>query len=341
VKALLARLSLLAASLAFVALFLELVLRIVIGPPVIYRYPQESYVHDPLMGHRLAPGDRAFTHDEVVEINDEGLRGPDVSHAVPAGTRRVLALGDSETFGNGLALEETWPFLLETELAERYPDFDWQVLNAGISGTDTWQHAYLLERLARIYEFDAVVLAFYVNDVTKRYTPVRADQLSNTMSKRVGYVLKRSALFTLAWHTWQQNTSTGDAAEIEHKTLRGDPDPRIDEAWAQVEMSLRDMRDLCARLGVPFAIAVLPRRDQVSGDEPGRAYNTHLAEIAGRLGVPVTDLLAPLQSAYAREGDALFIPWDGHNTGVANEVIADWVAKHLDDIWLKGGASRR
>jgi len=338
VKARLARLSLLLASLAFAALLLELALRIVIGAPVVYRYPQESYVHDPLMGHRLTPGDRAYTHDEEVEINRQGLRGPDVTREVPPGTRRVLALGDSQTFGNGLALGDTWPTLLEAELERRFPEQDWQVLNAGISGTDTWQHAYLLAELADAIDFDAVVLAFYVNDVTKRYTPVDAGQISNTASKRIGYVLKRSALFTFGWMTWQRLTASSSAAEIERATLRGEPDPRTEAGWAQVEASLRDMQQLCDREGIPFAIAVLPRRDQVTGAEPGRAYQARVAEIAGRLGIPAIDLLGPFEALYAREGGALFIPWDGHNTGVANAVVAERIATELGDVLRPGRA---
>ncbi len=30
----------------------------------------------------------------------------------------------------------------------------------------------------------------------------------------------------------------------------------------------------------------------------------------------------PLQRAYNEHGEALFIPWDGHNSGIANNVIA-------------------
>ena len=185
-RRLLANLALLAVSLAVAGGLAELAMRLRFGSPGHWRFPQEYYEPDPEIGLHLRPGQRAYTHDEVVETNTQGLRDREHPRERPAGTRRLLALGDSQTFGDGLALEETWPKQLETRLAREEPARRWEVLNAGISGTDTWQHARLLERLSGAYELDGVVLAFYVNDVAvrpQRVTPVAGR--TNTTTKRI------------------------------------------------------------------------------------------------------------------------------------------------------------
>ena len=53
---------------------------------------------------------RSFTKVDhrVVHINAQGTRGPEFPMEKPAGTFRILSLGDSRTFGWGLADEETY-----------------------------------------------------------------------------------------------------------------------------------------------------------------------------------------------------------------------------------------
>jgi hypothetical protein len=82
------------------------------------------------------------------------------------------------------------------------------------------------------------------------------------------------------------------------------------------------MQAEASRVGAGFSMVVLPRRDQVSADDPPRGYNRRIGAIAKKLGIPSIDVLDDLRAAYATHGQTLFIPWDGHNTAVANAVIS-------------------
>jgi hypothetical protein len=314
-------LGLLALSLLLAAGFVEIGLRVIFGSPVHFRYPQERYVAEPAIGHWLEPDQRTFTHDAIVETNSVGLRGPERARELGPGQCRILALGDSQTFGDGLEHTETWPALLESALADIPGIDEVQVLNAGISGTDTWQHEHVLRRLAEHYEYDSVVLAFYVNDVTPRYAPRQATRLTNTSTKRIGYALKRSALFTFLWQLYQMRVSDSGVVERERRTLEDDPDETLERAWEQVEESLRGIQNEAAARGAEFVLVVLPRRDQVSAENPPRGYNRRLASITARLGIPSIDVLESLRAAYDRHGSSLFIPWNGHNTGQTNALV--------------------
>lgn len=325
------QLILLLGSLALMALVGEVVLRGVIGPPIIWRHPQEHYAFDPELGHRLEPNQVAFTHDKRFETNDQGIRAPDTPRTPPPGTRRLLALGDSQTAGDGLVLEDTWPSQLARQLGDEMPA-QWQVLNAGLSGSSPWQHAILLERLAEAYEFEGVVLGLYPNDVTPRPDRVAPAVVTNTTSRRIGYLFKRSALFTAIWRARQPIRgflSPDPSLHRETRILTGEADPLVERGWHDVEVALRQMRDFTRARGQTFWILVLPRRDQVAGTEPGRAWNTRTREIADRLGVPRIDVLEPLQDAYAELGQQLFIAWDGHNSAAANRVIAEALAARI------------
>jgi hypothetical protein len=291
-----------------------------------YRYPQERYVADPEIGHWLEAGQRAFTHAEVVEVNSSGLRDREYPREVPSGSRRILALGDSQTFGDGLGSEHTWPKLLEQALNARDAGRPrWEVVNAGLSATDTWQHEIILRRLARSLRFDEIVLGFYVNDVTPRYTPRAGAELTNTWSKRAAYVMKRSALFSLGWQTGFALFGDKGVSRRERRILTGEADPAVEAGWRQVSDSLGGMRAQAEALGARFTLLVLPRRDQVSGRTPGDAYGARLAAIAAELGIERVDALPVLREAYARHAEALFIPWDGHNSALANA----WIVEEL------------
>ena len=131
----------------------------------------------------LRPGQTAFTHDHPVRINSLGLRDREITLEPGPGASRVLALGDSQTFGAGLALANTWPKQLERMFREGVASQrEVEVVNAGIPGTDTWQHEILLRRLLKMTNPHVVVLALYVNDVVPAYTPRRvgASALTNT-----------------------------------------------------------------------------------------------------------------------------------------------------------------
>ncbi|MGH9895535.1 MAG: GDSL-type esterase/lipase family protein, partial [bacterium] len=95
--------------------------------------------------------------------NDRGFR--DVrrfTYAKPAGTLRVLSLGDSQTQGYEVRQEATFSAVLERYLSGR--GLKAEVLNAGVSGFSTAEELAFLENEGYKYEPDVVVLGFYAND---------------------------------------------------------------------------------------------------------------------------------------------------------------------------------
>ena len=215
--------------------------------------------------------------------------------------------------------------------------FRWEVINGGIPGTDTWQHEILLGRLLKPINPRAVVLAFYVNDVVPPHIPqkARAVALSNTASKHLVYLLKRSAAVTWTYYRlflpWRAR-HTDWVSATEDAVLTGSDDQRAERGWQQVQQSLGAMKELCDARGVMLLLAILPRRDQVSGVRPGRVYQERARSLAQAHGIEAIDLLPALSAEYGVKGDALFIPWDGHNSAAANRVIAARLAQRFEGL---------
>jgi len=129
---------------------------------LLVRHEQLGSLPRPNMNGRTTFGG----HERIVHIvtNSLGLRGPEIGPK-PAGVRRVLALGDSFTFGHAVEAAEAWPAVLEGLLNARGGP-RYEVVNAGVGGYGTGQELLLYEELESRVEPDLVVVGFaVVNDV--------------------------------------------------------------------------------------------------------------------------------------------------------------------------------
>lgn len=73
-----------------------------------------------------------FAAPTPIRINAQGFRGRDFTPDKPPGVYRIIAMGESSTFGFYARDEHTYPALLESFLAERLPGRRVEVINAGI-----------------------------------------------------------------------------------------------------------------------------------------------------------------------------------------------------------------
>lgn len=317
-------------SVAISVIILEIALRVILPAPILWKYPQEHYIYDSEIGHWLEPNQQAFTHDKTVHTNSAGIRDKEYSERAKNGIYRILALGDSQTFGNGLELVDTWPKQLETLLNGNAKDIRYEVINSGLPGSDTWQHEIILQRMLSQYHPDAIILAFYVNDVVTSFKPKKKNLKSdNTLKTKITYLLKRSALLLTLRTTIQsiqQSLSPSQGYLQEQALLNGASSPSLDKRWQQVDSSLSRMKYICDQEHIKLMLASLPRRDQVSGQLPWEGYQKQLQTIASRHHIPLTSMLEPLQEAYDIHGIELFIPWDGHNSKLANQIVAKKMA---------------
>lgn len=122
----------------------------------------EIYEPDPKLYWKLKPNQGCYTKidHKPVHINSHGTRGPDFETAKPVNTIRILSLGDSRTFGWGLAQEETYSGRLQQLLQQQRGRMrNVEVINAGVNA---WSYAQMLvyfRDTALPYKPDVVILA--------------------------------------------------------------------------------------------------------------------------------------------------------------------------------------
>jgi len=121
----------------------------------------------PGVRYEMVPGISTVTpgYDTMVSINSLGFRGKEVPLEKPPGTYRIAVLGDSISFGRYLDGKDVFPVQLEKRMnssgrhSERV-----EVINASLSGRDTWEELALLEHKVLPMSPDLVVLEICLND---------------------------------------------------------------------------------------------------------------------------------------------------------------------------------
>lgn len=98
----------------------------------------------------------------VYELNSNGFRGPELFQNKP--DYRIVAIGNSCTFGWGISLQYTWTERLRKKLDKRYQNLKHEVINAGVPAYTSFQgKKYLFDELL-VLEPDAVIITFGWND---------------------------------------------------------------------------------------------------------------------------------------------------------------------------------
>lgn len=115
------------------------------------------------------------------EVYSLGLR-ENTSYPLNTDKYRILAVGDSFTYGFKLTNESSWPELTEDFLVKA----GWnniEILNSGRPGTDTHFQSEFFKKYTSQYNPDMVVIGFIINDCTTLCSSCGTVELKETIDK--------------------------------------------------------------------------------------------------------------------------------------------------------------
>jgi len=297
------------------------------GIPIREKLPILPVVADEKRGYAMIPGTEHYTYERPVRVNGLGLRGPELTEK-SEGETRILCLGDSTTYGQGLAEEWTIPALLEVELGPGT-----RAVNGGLRGYGTEQEIALLEELGPRIRPDLVVLFWYPNDLEKhqveeiyarlaRQGRVEYDtqaplEGAKLLAWRAREYLRHSALVMQTHDVWAALTAQRLSPE------------EIDRGFERLDASLSDLARAAESQGARLLVAAIPTAGMVASGEEGRAIPRRIGELASKHGIAFVDLLDPLVELHRETGRLPLLPYDWHYTGPANRAMAKRVAQVL------------
>jgi len=324
------RLLALAIALGASLVVAEIAVRVLVGAPLAERLPLMLVRANPYRGWEMVPGEH-YTYQHRVRVNSLGLRGPELAAKAP-NEKRILFLGDSLTYGQGVADDETVPAALERELAARAPHRRWSVVNAGCRAYGTSQEVGLLAELGARVQPDVVLLGWYWNDVSERaiqptyeaFLP-RGEFAFDTGSRVEGW----------AWLRWQalQLPRRSALVMLVHDLFSGKDQmfaPEvIEDGFRRLPLLLGDLRAECARLGATPVMVIFPDANRLEGRERSRPLDERAAAQAREHELPLIELLPALQPLTSARGRLPILAFDGHYDAEANRAMAAYLAEHL------------
>ena len=168
---------------------------------------------------RAAAGNFPNIHEHFHIINDQGFHDEDsfVAEALPADALKVLALGDSFTFGMNADVGKGWIDQLEYLLQDERKAVVW---NTGMPGSGTEQSLRLLENYGPIMQPDVILLGFYLgNDFDDNLYPLdKWVYLNDTLVKQYA-VSQTGEIYRLSSHDLYRMTQGQPALDATNAEL--------------------------------------------------------------------------------------------------------------------------
>lgn len=281
----------------------------------------------------LPAGLQAFSYETGTgaAANSQGFRTDEYTTAHPPRTCRIVVLGDSITWGQGVALEDTFAARLEEQLRPRLAavGLDVEVIAIGVPGARLIDHVIRLHAHVAALQPDLVVLQYFPNDVEyyddlRQEDPLAAAEEHSEVLKLIHQVQLRD-LF------WRQL-----AAWIEPTSL----------SWRLYTEGIAEIAGWSRSSGTPVVVAAFPPSDQRPDGGNFDGFRG-LAEFQPLLEPPLEALeaaglpLLRVVEAYRHEAGREFLcvsPEDGHPNARAHAIVAAALAAFLTDGgWLPAG----
>jgi hypothetical protein len=152
-------------------------------PPAGPAFEGSVYEFSSTLHHRLIPNGRyrhsAYEFAYLWTNNALGMRDREHPLRKPAGTFRILVLGDSFVQGHGVSLDQTMVSRLEASLQQPKRAQPVEILNAGVFGYSPLLEYLYLRQIVDAVEPDLVIVAFFLgNDVGEDHFYVQRAHVS-------------------------------------------------------------------------------------------------------------------------------------------------------------------
>jgi hypothetical protein len=284
-------------------------------------------VYHPTRGWALKPDlrDVPVFDGKRLSSNSRGLRGTaEYGYEKPAGTRRIVVLGDSFTFGEEVSDDETMSAVLGTLLA------DAEVLNFGVHGYGHDQMLLYLQEEALRYHPDVVVLGYVDIDVERNI-------LSFRDYAKPQYVVEdgRLRLTNVPIPTQESviaaepyRSKLFDLVDILYGEVAWDAGPAHRRAEVVTRAILDEIRRVTESAGADLVITYMPVLDEIAGPADATSDGEHwLTAYCRETGQRCLSLRAPLNAGVdghpaKRPGDH----WNADEHRIAAGAVARYFA---------------
>lgn len=285
------------------------------------------------------PSARGFSgvvHVVDHHFNSAGWRDREHEMKKPPGTYRILGLGDSYLYGQGVAFEDICLTKLEGMLRQSCPGTAVEAINTGMSNFDTAAERDLLVNRGLAYDPDLVIVFFVLNDVEENIREFDDRPKVEFHMEYLATYMRPDALSRVshAW-AWLRQRVLRDLAGRRYVKKSVELFRRDPSRWRHAWDALLDIRRACDERGVKLLVVVFPFFYHLDRDYPFAPIHERMDASCEKEGIPVLDLL-PYYRGF--RGPELWVhPMDQHPNRKAHEIAAraifDYLAEHAAGLF--------
>lgn len=232
------------------------------------------------------------------EINSRGWRGGEFAPTFEPEELRILAVGDSCTFGKGVLETDCWPRQLEHRLQEQHPERRVMVANLGVNGYSSLHYQRIIEK-ALDTRPHVVVLGYNVNDfpnITAQVDKVIYHNQKN-LRARIPWqwreTLSATALYRFLRAAFYELKETGDRQRMERISTEATAGfGRESERWRSEVQVLREIKERVSGAGAELALFLFPFENMVYLDEFSQGPVESVRALCAEIEVPFIDMVA-------------------------------------------------
>ncbi|HEY5998240.1 MAG TPA: SGNH/GDSL hydrolase family protein [bacterium] len=273
--------------------------------------------------------DSRFSHERFL-ANSLGNRDFEYPVEKPPRTFRVIAIGDSFTYGRGASFDDVWSKRLERYLydygnvkGQRY-----EVLNWGHPGVSTPFEVETLKKDARRYGADVIVLGYCLNDAEEEVGK-RSDFLSRLRQRTVHLDFEKGqGLNAWLYDHWALyrfvrqrifNTERNRGHLAYYRELYRDDYV----GWGDTRAAIAELGTFRRESGIPVVVMIFPLLSWDLDDRyPFRGIHARLHRELKQAGLPFLDLLTAYRGLDHEVLEA--VPYqDPHPSDVAHRIAAE------------------
>ena len=286
------------------------------------------------MIYELLPNLSVRYADAEVTTNARGFRGREYSLQKDKNVVRILGLGDSIMFGQGVDGGINYLSLLEEKLDRDYGEKKWEVINTAIPGYNTVMEIEALKEKGLAYKPDIVIVGFCNNDL---------DLPNFIQTKKDYFSLKTSFFLDFIYERVRHAKETFVALDFAPEKSQGgyENDPALVPAqyrdmvgWNAFERAMAELKDISTRNNFDVVICFLiPQFEKETG------LQNKVSDLSRRLSFCVIDI-GPVYNLYLSKKSTNWTKTfavsskDAHPNKEAHKIAANLLIENMSNQGL-------
>jgi len=184
---------------------------------------------------------------------------------------KILLLGDSVSWGDGVDMQQSYPFLLEEMLNQDYPEKTFEIINTGVPGYSTFQQLIYLKKYGIKLKPNIIIHQFCLNDVVQRFNVLYeygGDNIflgidtRNSIQGFQGWMINNSRAYEMTIRyliNFQK-----DKEEYAVKNLsKNELSSELLEAWELTLNEISEIAQIAKKEKIPYLLFIAPYRFQL------------------------------------------------------------------------------